>query len=177
MSPLKPRATKVGLSHARQRMLGDPVGACVHWLALWRERTRLPGRQPVVCIVMQDERDGIIAPHAMDQVPDTLRESRAIPAEGDDRNLHICKLRACSKRDNAAMEPVEAVALNFVRAVAVTADIVAKGKPATDANSVLPAHTSRPSKCHSCRSRHTRCIWSPNSSRKERAGASAERRS
>src|SRR5258707_11942888 len=30
--------------HARQRMLGDPVGACVHWLALWRERTRLPGR-------------------------------------------------------------------------------------------------------------------------------------
>src|SRR5260221_13623547 len=30
--------------HARQRMLGDPVGACVHWLALWREPTRLPGR-------------------------------------------------------------------------------------------------------------------------------------
>src|ERR1700739_4304473 len=30
--------------HARQRMLGDPVGACIHWLALWRERTRLPGR-------------------------------------------------------------------------------------------------------------------------------------
>jgi hypothetical protein len=30
--------------HARQRMLGDPVGTCVHWLALWRERTRLPGR-------------------------------------------------------------------------------------------------------------------------------------
>src|SRR5260221_662087 len=30
--------------HARQRMLGDPVGACVHWLALWCERTRLPGR-------------------------------------------------------------------------------------------------------------------------------------
>ena len=30
--------------HARQRMLGDPVGACVHWLTLWRERTCLPGR-------------------------------------------------------------------------------------------------------------------------------------
>src|SRR5450755_283896 len=62
----------------------------------------------------------------MDQMPDTFRESRAIPSERDDRNLHIRKLRACSKRDNAAMEPVEAVALNFVRAVAVTADIVAK---------------------------------------------------
>src|SRR5580704_6410858 len=62
----------------------------------------------------------------MDQMPDTLRESRAIPAEGDDRNLHICKLRACCKRDDATMEPVEAVTLNFVRAVAVTADIVAK---------------------------------------------------
>src|ERR1700693_95119 len=62
----------------------------------------------------------------MDQMPDTLRESRAIPAEGDDRNLHICKLRACCKRDDATMEPVEAVALNFVRAVAVTTDIVAK---------------------------------------------------
>src|SRR5260370_8478027 len=62
----------------------------------------------------------------MDQMPDTLRESRAIPAKGDDRNLHICKLRACCKRDDATMEPVEAVALNFVRAVAVTTDIVAK---------------------------------------------------
>src|SRR5882762_9289365 len=62
----------------------------------------------------------------MDQMPDTLRESRAIPAEGDDRNLHICKLCACCKRDDAAMEPVEAVALNLVRAVAVTTDIVAK---------------------------------------------------
>src|SRR5258708_39092971 len=59
-------------------------------------------------------------------MPDTFRESRAIPAEGDDRNLHICKLRACCKRDDATMEPVEAVALNFVRAVAVTTDIVAK---------------------------------------------------
>src|SRR3984893_16627010 len=59
-------------------------------------------------------------------MPDTLRESPAIPAEGDDRNLHICKLRACRKRDDATMEPVEAVALNFVRAVAVTTDIVAK---------------------------------------------------
>src|ERR1700692_895365 len=107
-------------------MLGDPVGACVHWLALWREGTGRPGRYPVVRIVVKDERDGIIAPHAVDQMPDSLRESRAIPAEGDDRNLHICKLRACCKRDNAAMEPVEAVALNFVRAVAVTADIVAK---------------------------------------------------
>src|SRR6202790_658413 len=62
----------------------------------------------------------------MDQMPDTFRESRAIPAEGDDRNLHICKLRACRKRDDATMEPVEAVPLNFVRAVAVTTDIVAK---------------------------------------------------
>src|SRR6266851_1583776 len=62
----------------------------------------------------------------MDQMPDTLRESRAIPAEGDDRNLHICKLRACCKRDDATMESVEAVALNFVRTVAVTTDIVAK---------------------------------------------------
>src|ERR1700720_1061405 len=62
----------------------------------------------------------------MDQMPDTFRESRAIPAEGDDRNLHICKLRACCKRDDATMEPVEAVALNLVRAVAVTTYIVAK---------------------------------------------------
>src|SRR5258708_27201447 len=59
-------------------------------------------------------------------MPDTLRESRAIPAERDDRNLHICKLRACCKRDDATMEPVEAVALNLVRAVAVTTDVVAK---------------------------------------------------
>src|SRR5882757_8976815 len=112
--------------HARQRMFGDPIGARIHWPALWRERTRLPGRQPVVCIVVKDERDRIIAPHAVDQMPDTLRESRAIPAEGDDRNLHICELRACCKRDDATMEPVEAVALDFVRAVAVTTDIVAK---------------------------------------------------
>src|ERR1700675_2852945 len=41
--------------HARQSVLGDPVGACVHRLALWRERARLPGRQPVVCIVVQNE--------------------------------------------------------------------------------------------------------------------------
>src|SRR5882724_8647296 len=75
---------------------------------------------------MQDERDGIVAPEAMNQMPDTLRESRAITAERDDRNLHICKLRACCKRDDATMEPVEAVALNLVRAVAVTTDIVAK---------------------------------------------------
>src|ERR1700675_1131213 len=68
----------------------------------------------------------MIAPHAMDQMPDAFRESRAIPAEGDDRNLHICKLRACCKRDDATMEPVEAVALNFVRAIAVTTDVVAK---------------------------------------------------
>src|SRR5258707_4002880 len=107
-------------------MLGDPVGACVHWLALRRERTRLPGRQPVVCIVVKDERDGIIAPHAMDKMPDTLRESRAIPAEGDDRNLHIRKLRACCKRDDPTMEPVEARALNLVPAVALTTDILAK---------------------------------------------------
>src|ERR1700722_5526092 len=112
--------------HARQRMLGNPVGTCVHGLALWRERTRLPGRQPVVCIVVQDERDGIVAPHAMDQMPDTFRESRAIPAEGDDRNLHVCKLRAGCKWDDATMEPVEAVALNLVRAIAVTTDVVAK---------------------------------------------------
>src|SRR5882672_7861341 len=112
--------------HVCQRMLGDPVGACVHWLALRRERTRLPGRQPVVRIVVQDKRDGIIAPHAMDQMPDTLRESCAIPAESDDRNLHVCKLRTCCKRDDTTMEPVEAVALDLVRAVAVTTDIVAK---------------------------------------------------
>jgi hypothetical protein len=30
--------------HARQRMLGDPIGACVHWRTLRCERTRLPGR-------------------------------------------------------------------------------------------------------------------------------------
>src|SRR3984893_2021 len=59
-------------------------------------------------------------------MPDTLRESRAIPAERDDRTLHICKLRACCERDDATMEPVEAVALDLVRAVAVTTDIVAK---------------------------------------------------
>src|ERR1700737_2861284 len=62
----------------------------------------------------------------MDQMPDTLRERRAIPAEGDNRNLHICKLRACCKRDDATMEPVEAVTLDLVGAVAVTTDIVAK---------------------------------------------------
>src|SRR6185436_21178770 len=38
--------------HARQRVLGDPVGARIHGLALWRERTRLPGRKPKVCIVV-----------------------------------------------------------------------------------------------------------------------------
>src|ERR1700733_15877839 len=27
--------------HTRQRVFGDPVGACVHGLALWRDRTRL----------------------------------------------------------------------------------------------------------------------------------------
>src|SRR3984893_18000061 len=62
----------------------------------------------------------------MDQMPDPLRERRAIPAEGDNRNLHICKLRACCKRDDATMEPVEAVTLDLVGAVAVTTDIVAK---------------------------------------------------
>src|ERR1700739_594793 len=59
-------------------------------------------------------------------MPDTFRESRAVAAEGDDRDLHVCKLRARCKRDHATMEPVEAVALNFVRAVAVTTHIVAK---------------------------------------------------
>src|SRR4051812_33195722 len=59
-------------------------------------------------------------------MPDTFRERRAIPGEGNDRNPHVCKLRACCKRDDATMEPVEAVTLNFVRAVAVTTDIVAK---------------------------------------------------
>src|ERR1700730_2411 len=62
----------------------------------------------------------------MDQMPDTLREGRGVPAEGDNRNPHICKLRACCERDDATMEPVEAVALDLVRAVAVTTDIVAK---------------------------------------------------
>src|ERR1700751_253401 len=62
----------------------------------------------------------------MSQSPVSLREGRAVPAEGDDRNLHICELCACCKRDDATMEPVEAVALNLVRAVAVTTDIVAK---------------------------------------------------
>src|ERR1700722_20413072 len=62
----------------------------------------------------------------MDQMPNSLRESCAIAAERDDRNLHICKLRACGKRDDATMEPVEAVALDVVRAVAVTTDVVAK---------------------------------------------------
>src|SRR6201997_3834348 len=59
-------------------------------------------------------------------MPNALGEGRTIPGEGDDRNLHTCKLRACCKRDDATMEPVEAVALDFVRAVAVTTDIVAK---------------------------------------------------
>src|ERR1700739_1103697 len=59
-------------------------------------------------------------------MPDTLRESRAIPAERDDRNLHICKLRACCKRDAATVESVEAVPLDLVRAVAVTTDVIAK---------------------------------------------------
>jgi len=180
MSPLKTTGNEGGIEredqvHARQRMLGDPVWARVHWLALRRERTRLPGRQPEVCIVVEDERDGIIAPHAMDQMPDTLRERRAISAEGDDRNIGIRKLRACCKRNDATMEPMETVALNFVRAVAVTTDIVAKGRPATDANAVLPAHTSPPSKCHSCRSHHTRCIWfSEIVLGKERGGAARQ---
>jgi hypothetical protein len=62
----------------------------------------------------------------MNQMPDAFRESRAISAEGDDRNLHISKLRARCERDDATMEPVEAIALNLVRAVAVATDIVAK---------------------------------------------------
>src|ERR1700758_1413498 len=62
----------------------------------------------------------------MDQVPYSLRESRTIPAEGDDRDLHIRKLRARCKRDDTTMEPVEAVALDLVRPVAVAADIVAE---------------------------------------------------
>src|SRR6267143_275693 len=61
------------------------------------------------------------APAANIQVPVI-----AFGGDGDDRNLDICKLRACCKRDDATMEPVEAVALDFVRAVAVTTDIVAK---------------------------------------------------
>src|SRR5258708_20067115 len=67
-----------------------------------------------------------MALHARNKRPNTLKKSRPTPAEGDDRNLHICKLCACCKRNDATMEPVEAVALNFVRAVAVTTDIVAK---------------------------------------------------
>src|SRR5258708_38858531 len=67
-----------------------------------------------------------MALHARNKRPNTLKKSRPTPAEGDDRNLHICKLCACCKRDDATMEPVEAVAFNFVRAVAVTTDIVAK---------------------------------------------------
>src|ERR1700733_14156493 len=78
--------------HARQRMLGDPVGACIHWLALWRERTRLPCRQPVVCIVVKDERDGIIAPHAMDQMPDTLENVGPFPPKAMTGNLLFGKL-------------------------------------------------------------------------------------
>src|SRR6201993_3074182 len=62
----------------------------------------------------------------MHQMPDTLRERRAIPAEGDHRDLHVCKLRACRERDDATMESVEAVALDLVRAVAVTTDVIAK---------------------------------------------------
>jgi hypothetical protein len=48
MSPLKPRATKVGLSEKIRSMLanacsGIPLGLVFMGLALWRERTRLPG--------------------------------------------------------------------------------------------------------------------------------------
>src|SRR3984957_1097563 len=112
--------------HARQRALRDAVWVRVHRLTLPRERTRLAGRQSVVRIIVKYERDWIIAPHSMDQVRDSLRESRTIPAEGDDWDLHICKLRARCKRDDTTMEPVEAVALDLVRTVAVAADIVAE---------------------------------------------------
>src|ERR1700676_4968283 len=75
---------------------------------------------------MQNERDGIIAPHAVDQVSYSLREGRAIPAESDHRDIHICKLRTRRKRDDATVEPVEAVPLDLVRTVAVAANIIAE---------------------------------------------------
>src|SRR5208282_3647945 len=62
----------------------------------------------------------------MDQVPYPLGESRAVPGEGDDRDFHIRELRARRERDDTAVEPVEAVALDLVRTIAVTADVVAQ---------------------------------------------------
>src|ERR1700761_4128421 len=75
---------------------------------------------------MQNERDGVIAPQAMYQMSYSLREGRAIPAESDHRNIHICKLRARRERNDATVEPVEAVPPDLVRTVTVAANIVAE---------------------------------------------------
>src|ERR1700749_1223042 len=75
---------------------------------------------------MQNERDRIIAPEAMDKMPDPPRERPAIAAEGDHRNIHVCKLRARRERDDATVQPVETITPNLVRTVAVAADIVAE---------------------------------------------------
>src|ERR1700730_18258631 len=62
----------------------------------------------------------------MYQVSFSLREGRAIPAESDHRDIHICKLRARREWDDTTVEPVEAGALDLVRTVTVAANIVAE---------------------------------------------------
>src|ERR1700750_732839 len=75
---------------------------------------------------MQDERDGIIAPEPMDQMSYSLREGRAIATEGDHRNIHVCQLSTGRERNDATVQPVEAVTPDLVRTVTVAANIVAE---------------------------------------------------
>ena len=58
--------------HRIERVFRHAVRGRVHRLALPRERARLTGRESVVGIVVEDERDRIIAAQSMDEVPDAF---------------------------------------------------------------------------------------------------------
>ena len=112
--------------HARNRALGDSKGRCIHRLPLPRERTRLSRREPVVLVIVEDECHRIITADRMHKVPHALGEAGAIAPKRNNRHIHIGKLGARCKRQDAAMEPVEAVAHELIRRIPMAADIEAE---------------------------------------------------
>ena len=60
----------------------------------------------------------------MDQVPDPLRESSTIPTKCDDREARIRQLRTCCKRNDTTVQPMKAIALELIRTVPVTANVI-----------------------------------------------------
>src|SRR3989338_2151946 len=96
--------------HGIQCVFRHAIRGTIHRLPLQCKAACLPRRPPIVAVIMEYKGNRVVAADTVDKMSHTFGKTRAVAAKGEYWNLGICEFCPCSKRDDATMKTVEAVA-------------------------------------------------------------------